>query len=141
MLEQLPFQIQGIPTLTLYERIAHFEIMREFFPVAHPALFGLVYALPIDEAISDGPVESGPVISGMVVIAPFDEAISDGPLGAAPVLTAVNFVLPVQENVTENELDAAPGLVSMKYSLPVDRGTAEPDSINSGPVIAAMNVI
>jgi hypothetical protein len=139
--EPIPFQIQGIPTLTLYERIAHFEIMREFFPVTHPALFGLVYALPVAEAISDGPVESGPAISGMVVVAPFDEAISDGPLDAAPVLSAVHFVLPVQENFTENELDGAPGLVSMIALFPVSRSVAEPDSINSGPVIAAMNVI
>lgn len=141
MLERIPFQIQGRPTLTLYEKVGYFEILVEHFPHSEPKIVGLVYALPVSEAVADGPLAAAPGLTGVVLVLPVDRAITDGPANAAPKLSGVAFVLPVPRAVTENELDSGPMLASMASNTPVTRSTAEPDPLNSAPSLSAMTVI
>lgn len=141
MLERIPFQIQGRPTVTLYEKIGYFEILLEHFPHSEPQIVGLVYALPVGRAVSDGPLDAAPGLTGVVLVLPVDRAVSDAPANAAPKLSGVAFVLPVPRAVTENELDSGPMLASMASNTPVTRSTTEPDPLNSAPNLSAMTVI
>jgi hypothetical protein len=135
--EPLPFQPQGIPTLTMYEREEPHEVLVERFPNSRPTLTALVYAQPLDRSIADGPLAGAPGLAAMYNNLAIDRSISDT-LASGPTMPALIFVLPVAEKIVEQEVISAPGLSGLVYYAPVSRSTSEPIPINSKPGLSGM---
>lgn len=140
MFDALPFQIQGIPTLTMYEHGAPGRRVYESGLVSAPGLSDLRPGTPIDDSISEPDTLNGqPALSGAFLSPAVDQSISDS-LNTRPTFTGFVFIAPVDEAATESGLDSGPAFANVVVNTPVDRATSESTTLNGQPALSGMIV-
>src|SRR5208282_363875 len=139
MSDALPFQPQGIPTLTMYERTGGELVILDSGLSGAPVLGNFRLGSPGDDNTSEPELlNARPALAALVWSPTVDANTSDGPLGARSSLSAFVYDAPVDASSDENVLDSTPALSVMLRSLPVDDTAIEEDTLGSNPGLSAM---